>query len=150
MKNFGLFLAFVSLISCGGSGSKDFELEADLFDGSYSISGEVTLPAAVTDKVAVLTVTKVSGTGTGTELLSQTVSGSSFTYKITDLSAGSYTIRMQIDTDANGSSNNEGDYEGYCCGTLAAPIVETADASEVEITTANITGKDFGLKEKND
>lgn len=137
------------LSSCGGSGGADFLIVSEFFDGDYSITGTITLPAEVSDKSAVLTVAKVSGTGSGSELIQKRVTGDSFTYKISNLSAGSYTVRMQVDVDGNGSSNNEGDYEGYCCGTLDAPIVETDEAAEIIITNASVSAKNFGLKEKN-
>ncbi len=141
---FLILTAFV-LGSCGGSGGADFVIDSEIFDGSYSISGTITLPAAVSDKGATLNVARVSAGG-GSELVSQRASGSSLTYRISNLPAGSYTVQMRIDVDGNGTFNEAGDYEGYCCGTLAAPITDSAEATEITLTNANLTNQNFGLQ----
>lgn len=95
-----------------------------------------------------MTVSRLPGANSSLSL-AQTVGttcASSSTYRITGLSAGSYTIKLSVDVDGNSSLIDAEDLAGHYDGSVAAPK-DLAAAEEISITDESLVNVDFGIAE---
>ena len=159
-RTFGpLVLVLLLLTACGGGGGgsssdadrqritmslDDFELGTD---GNGKISGMIPLPASVAaDTRLQLTVMR-----TAPEELTARASGhlryatTSIAYLITDLPAGTYSVRLRLDVTGNEMYGDPGDLEGWFEGTTDTPIFEAVDADERELADEEAIILNFGV-----
>ncbi len=124
----------------------DVVLDSTFGEGSFSVSGTVSLPDSVTGNYAQVTITrKNAGVDNFSEVDSaeKKSSGAEISYKINNLPAGDYQIRMRYDVDGDGSFGGTNDYDGYYNGTPLVPK-DFADADTLTITDS-AENVDFGI-----
>ncbi len=147
----------IGLSSCGGSDDSEEAASEETITvetecgGEVKIDGAVTLPAAINGRSMRMTVTETSTTSKCSQVQTDTISQNTDTIKfqINNLIEGNYTIRMQVDVTNNGPYTDAGDYDGYYKGTTSSPVFTADTATEITITSENISqsGFDFGLGE---
>ena len=95
--------------ACSNSSSND-----DTFGGA-EISGTITAPATITNRCYLIKLDTDSDTTNGqTRLDSGMITGTTFNYRFTNISAGSYYLSAFVDLDSDCTAIHEsGDYFGW-------------------------------------
>lgn len=124
----------------------DISFDADFIgdNGPNFITGTITLPAgaAAGRRIQFEVISTKGGNQVGPA--GMTLAGSTLTYKVTGLSAGTYKIGIRVDQTNNGMVNDSGDYIGFARGTVASPKTTSAAADAIDVS-APVTGVDFGI-----
>ena len=110
--------------SVPSTGTVTFNFDAALMEPlpKATVNGTVTLPAIATGKPFAVYIDNNGNGGDGyTEMVSGIVVGSTVSYSISDVDAGTYYVYCHVDLDGSGSSPNYGDYLGYRGGTILRP-----------------------------
>lgn len=112
------------------------------------MQGSVTLPAsaAVNSLVSIFVVPGQKAgmqgfTISGTQVVQQ--AADTFSFRITNVSPGSYTVYMQV--DINGGGTGAGDYAGFYKGAVAAPMQDGLTATVIDLTKDSRCDLDFGI-----
>lgn len=112
------------------------------------MQGKVTLPAsaAANSLVSIFVVPGQKAgmqgfTISGTQLVQQ--AADTFSFRVTKVSAGTYTIYMQV--DINGGGVGAGDYAGFYQGAVAAPIQDGLAATLIDLSQDSRCDLDFGI-----
>jgi hypothetical protein len=124
----------------------DLKLDAKaFFKGKFYITGTLQLPAGATAGRGVqLNVIADGLKGNFVGYAGMTKDGTSQTYAITGLPAGTYKVQARVDQSGNQMLGDTGDYDGYARGTVASPKT-TAGAADPIVVNASVTAVDFGL-----
>jgi hypothetical protein len=125
----------------------DLKLDAKgFFKGKFYITGTLQLPAGATAGRGVqLNIINTEGLkGNYVGYAGMTKDGTSQTYAISGLPAGTYKVQARVDQGGNMNLGDPGDYDGYAKGTVGSPKT-TAGAADVITVSTSVTGVDFGL-----
>lgn len=124
----------------------DITFDADFIgdNGPNFITGTITLPAgaAAGRRIQFEVISTKGGNQVGPA--GMTGAGSTLTYKVTGLAAGTYKIGIRVDQTNNGMVNDSGDYIGFARGTVASPKTTSAAADPIDVS-APVSGVDFGI-----
>ena len=123
----------------------DIKLDAShFFHGTYYIAGTISLPAGASSGHVVQLNIVAAGKGNYVGPGGVTGSGTTITYAIVGLPAGTYKVQARVDQTGNQMVGDNGDYEGYARGTVAAPKKLASTADDIAVASST-TGVDFGL-----
>lgn len=132
----------------GASAQINFAVDSSFDSGTSAITGAVSFPSGTASGRALqITVQKTTSGDTYTVIdgTFTTNGASSMTYRVTNVSDGTYKIRVRVDTDGNNSLIDSGDLDGWYNGTVLSPITSSSSATEVTVSGGDATGRDFGV-----
>ena len=145
-------LLATALLGCsgagaGGGGSAAIELEGSFDPGTSTIEGTVSFASTpASGRPLALTVSKLSPTSYSEFDSTFTTNGnSSMSYRITNVSDGTFRVQVQVDMDGNNQFGDSGDLEGWYAGTTGSPIQSSSSATTITVSGGSSTGNDFGI-----
>lgn len=142
-----LTLTGCSSAGAGGGGSAAIDFEGSFDTGSSTIEGTVTFSSTpASGRGLALTVQKTSPSSYSEFDSTFTANGSSsMSNRITNVSDGTYRVRMQVDMDGNSSFADAADLDGWYAGTTSTPITTSSAATLITVSGGSSTGNDFGI-----